>query len=88
MKARRVGRGGFTNPVHMNPAARHELQTLRDLIRYGVSRPNAAQVALGHSGNAWDEAVYLTLHALRLPLDAGSFWTPACWPRNASACWT
>ena len=32
----------------MNPAARHELQTLRDLIRYGVSRLNAAQVALGH----------------------------------------
>ena len=43
----------------MNPAARHELQTLRDLIRYGVSRLNAAQVALGHgSDNAWDEAVY------------------------------
>lgn len=54
----------------MNPAARHELQTLRDLIRYGVSRLNAAQVALGHgSDNAWDEAVYLTLHALHLPLD-------------------
>ena len=53
----------------MNPAARHELQTLRDLIRYGVSRLNAAQVALGHgSDNAWDEAVYLTLHALHLPL--------------------
>ena len=49
----------------MNPAARHELQTLRDLIRYGVSRLNAAQVALGHgSDNAWDEAVYLTPHAL------------------------
>ena len=58
----------------MNPAARHELQTLRDLIRYGVSRLNAAQVALGHgSDNAWDEAVYLTLHALHAAGHAGSF---------------
>ena len=54
----------------MHPSPRLELQTLRDLIRYGVSRLNAAQVALGHgSDNAWDEAVYLTLHALHLPLD-------------------
>ncbi|WP_241071115.1 50S ribosomal protein L3 N(5)-glutamine methyltransferase [Achromobacter xylosoxidans] len=50
--------------------ARQELLTLRDLIRYGVSRLNAAQVALGHgSDNAWDETVYLVLHALHLPLD-------------------
>ena len=54
----------------MYQSARQELHTLRDLIRYGVSRLNGAQVALGHgSDNAWDEAVYLTLHALHLPLD-------------------
>ncbi|MCW0210698.1 MAG: 50S ribosomal protein L3 N(5)-glutamine methyltransferase [Achromobacter sp.] len=54
----------------MHPSPRLELLTLRDLIRYGVSRLNAAQVALGHgSDNAWDEAVYLVLHALHLPLD-------------------
>ena len=54
----------------MQPSARLELLTLRDLIRYGVSRLNAAGVALGHgSDNAWDEAVYLVLHALHLPLD-------------------
>ncbi|AVG40037.1 50S ribosomal protein L3 N(5)-glutamine methyltransferase [Achromobacter insolitus] len=54
----------------MYQSARQELLTLRDLIRYGVSRLNGAQVALGHgSDNAWDEAVYLTLHALHLPLD-------------------
>ncbi|MPS77056.1 MAG: 50S ribosomal protein L3 N(5)-glutamine methyltransferase [Achromobacter sp.] len=54
----------------MYQSARQELLTLRDLIRYGVSRMNGAQVALGHgSDNAWDEAVYLTLHALHLPLD-------------------
>ena len=46
------------------------LLTVRDLVRYGVSRLNAGQVALGHgSDNAWDEAVYLALHALHLPLD-------------------
>ncbi len=54
----------------MYQSARQELLTLRDLIRYGVSRLNAAEVALGHgSDNAWDEVVYLVLHALHLPLD-------------------
>ena len=69
----------------MYQSARQELLTLRDLIRYGVSRLNAAQVALGHgSDNAWDETVYLVLHALHLPLD--TLWTPACSARNATAC--
>jgi len=54
----------------MYQSARQELLTLRDLIRYGVSRLNGAQVALGHgSDNAWDETAYLVLHALHLPLD-------------------
>jgi ribosomal protein L3 glutamine methyltransferase len=49
---------------------RRELLTVRDLIRYGVSRLNAGQVSFGHgSDNAWDEAVYLVLHGLHLPLD-------------------
>ena len=44
---------------------RAALLTVRDLVRYGVSRLNAERVALGHgSDNAWDEAVYLVLHAL------------------------
>jgi len=50
--------------------SRSELLTLRDLIRYGVSRLRESGAALGHgSDNAWDEAVYLVLHALHLPLD-------------------
>lgn len=54
----------------MSSSDRQELQTLRDLIRYGVSRFNAARIALGHgSDNAWDEAVYLVLHGLHLPPD-------------------
>ncbi len=47
-----------------------ELITVRDCLRYAVSRFNAAELFFGHgSDNAWDEAVYLTLHALHLPLD-------------------
>ena len=47
-----------------------ELLTVRDYLRYAVSRFNAARLFFGHgSDNAWDEAVYLTLHTLSLPLD-------------------
>jgi ribosomal protein L3 glutamine methyltransferase len=50
--------------------AKAELITVRDYIRYAVSRFTAAQLFFGHgSNNAWDEAVYLTLHTLSLPLD-------------------
>jgi ribosomal protein L3 glutamine methyltransferase len=50
--------------------AKNELITVRDFIRYAVSRFTAADLAFGHgSDNAWDEAVYLTLHTLNLPLD-------------------
>ena len=48
----------------------NELVTLRDWLRYAVSRFNAAQLSFGHgSDNAWDEAVYLVLHTLNLTLD-------------------
>jgi ribosomal protein L3 glutamine methyltransferase len=47
-----------------------ELVTVRDFLRYAVSRFTAAGLFFGHgSNNAWDEAVYLTLHTLNLPLD-------------------
>ena len=50
--------------------ARQELVTLRDFLRFSVSRFNEAGVFFGHgSDNAWDEAVYLLLHTLHLPLD-------------------
>lgn len=44
--------------------------TVRDLLRYAVSRFTAAGLAYGHgSDNAYDEAAYLILHTLHLPLD-------------------
>jgi ribosomal protein L3 glutamine methyltransferase len=47
-----------------------ELLTLRDLLRWAVTRFRGANLVFGHgSDNAWDEAVYLLLHALHLPLD-------------------
>lgn len=50
--------------------AESELTTLRDFLRFAVSRFNAAGLHFGHgTDNAWDEAVYLALHALNLPLD-------------------
>jgi ribosomal protein L3 glutamine methyltransferase len=45
-------------------------QTVRDLLRFAVSRFTEAQLAFGHgSANAYDEAAYLILHTLHLPLD-------------------
>ncbi|MFI4939193.1 MAG: 50S ribosomal protein L3 N(5)-glutamine methyltransferase [Burkholderiales bacterium] len=47
-----------------------KLTTVRDLLRYAVSRFNAAKLFFGHgSSNALDEAAYLLLHTLHLPLD-------------------
>ncbi len=46
------------------------LRTVRDCLRFGISRFNEAQVFFGHgSDNAYDEAAYLVLHTLHLPLD-------------------
>jgi ribosomal protein L3 glutamine methyltransferase len=51
------------------PAA-HPFSTVRDVLRYAVSRFNQAQLSFGHgSANAYDEAAYLVLHTLHLPLD-------------------
>ena len=47
-----------------------ELETVRDWLRYAVSRFTASGLVFGHGTiNAYDEAAYLVLHALKLPLD-------------------
>ena len=46
------------------------LQTVRDCFRFAISRFNDAKLFFGHgSDNAYDEAAYLILHTLHLPLD-------------------
>ena len=52
------------------PEAAQSLITVRDCLRFAVSRFNQAGLFFGHgSSNAYDEAVYLVLHTLHLPLD-------------------
>jgi ribosomal protein L3 glutamine methyltransferase len=44
--------------------------TVRDLLRFAVSRFTEADLSFGHgSSNAFDEAAYLVLHTLHLPID-------------------
>ncbi len=58
-----------------------ELVTLRDWLRYAITRFNRAGLFFGHgSDNAWDEAVYLLLHTLALPLDRLEPFLDACIP--------
>jgi ribosomal protein L3 glutamine methyltransferase len=48
----------------------NSFSTPRDLLRYAVTRFNAAKLFFGHgSAEAFDEAAYLILHTLKLPLD-------------------
>ncbi len=50
--------------------ARANLRTVRDLLRFSVSRFEEAALVYGHgTANAYDEAAYLILHTLHLPLD-------------------
>jgi ribosomal protein L3 glutamine methyltransferase len=48
----------------------NNFSTIRDLLRYAVTRFNTAKLFFGHgNSNALDEAAYLILHTLKLPLD-------------------
>lgn len=50
--------------------AQSQLGSVRDLLRFAVSRFNEAGLAFGHGSiNAYDEAAYLILYTLRLPPD-------------------
>lgn len=50
--------------------ATQDLHTVRDWLRFAVSRFYQAELFFGHgSSDAYDEAAYLILHTLHLPLD-------------------
>jgi len=50
----------------------NELRTIGDMLRWGVSRFNDANIYYGHgTDNAWDEAIALVFHALHLPEQLG-----------------
>ena len=66
-----------------------ELVTVRDWLRYAVTRFNRAGVFCGHGvHDTYDEAVWLILGTLALPLDRLEPFLDAAFPaRNASGCW-
>jgi ribosomal protein L3 glutamine methyltransferase len=50
--------------------ARSEFHTVRDWLRFAVSRFNEAGLMFGHgTESAFDESAYLILNTLHLPLD-------------------
>lgn len=56
--------------VHDPVADAAVLKTVRDYIRYAVSRFNRADLTYGHgTTNAYDEAVFMVLETLKLPID-------------------
>ena len=60
------------------PETPDELRTVRDWLRYAVSRFNRAGLVYGHgTASALDEAAYLILHTLHLPIDALDPWLEA-----------
>ena len=53
-----------------NASAAAELLTVRDFVRYAVSRFNEEKIFYGHgTDNAFDEAVFLVLDTLSLPIE-------------------
>lgn len=71
----------------MYASARTERFTIRELIRYAVSRFNGAGLVFGHgSDNAYDEAVYLVLFSLHLAPDTLEPFLDAHVLREESAC--
>lgn len=70
-----------SNPSHPeanNADPAHELFTIRDWLRFAVSRFEEAEVFFGHgTDNPWDEAVQLVLRSLHLPLENNTIFLDA-----------
>ncbi|MDR1528951.1 MAG: 50S ribosomal protein L3 N(5)-glutamine methyltransferase [Burkholderiales bacterium] len=57
----------------------NKLHTIRDWLRWSVTRFNQEELFFGHgSDNAFDEAAYLISHALKLPLERLDVFFDAC----------
>jgi ribosomal protein L3 glutamine methyltransferase len=64
--------------VEADPPIEQQLVTVRDWLRYSVSRFAAARLAYGHgTATALDEAAFLILSALHLPIDTLEPWLDA-----------
>ncbi len=62
----------------MSDEPERHLLTVRDWLRYAVSRFNCAGLVYGHgTATAVDEAAFLILHTLRLPIDQLEPWLEA-----------
>jgi ribosomal protein L3 glutamine methyltransferase len=56
--------------ARMAPSPARELLTVRDWLRYAISRFNEAELIYGHgTTNALDEAAFIILEGLHLPID-------------------
>jgi ribosomal protein L3 glutamine methyltransferase len=57
-------------PPRQKPAARHKPATIRDVLRSAARRFKAAKLVFGHgTASALDEAAFLILEGLHLPID-------------------
>lgn len=64
------GSPSYTLTAEACEEALNELSTMQDMLRWGVSRMNEADLYFGHgTDNARDDAVMLVTHALSLPWD-------------------
>lgn len=62
----------------MSIDAQANVRTLRDVLRYAVTRFSEANLAYGHGqANAFEEASFIILRALKLPLDKLEFFADA-----------
>jgi ribosomal protein L3 glutamine methyltransferase len=62
----------------MNLDAQANLRTLRDVLRFAVTRFNEAGLAFGHGqADAFEEASFIVLRSLKLPLDKLEFFADA-----------